>query len=259
MPQESLLREMLVILALFYGLIFGSFANVVGYRLPRGESVVWPGSHCPNCNRPLRAWELVPVLSWLALGGRCRTCKARISWRYPAIELATGAAFVLSAVTARDNLAQVGVWWAFWTYLASAVACDLTSLLLPNVLTLPAGLLFFLGSSLTGIRSWLLAATGAAVGYVIVAAIHLMTGGKMGMGDAKLNLAIGAMLGPGYMVMAFVLAAIYGVLAALPLRLAGRVKAQQLIPFAPFLALGAATCAFVGPDLWHLYADLTGL
>ncbi|MCL6489611.1 MAG: prepilin peptidase [Alicyclobacillus mali] len=259
MAQESATHEILIALAFIYGLIFGSFANVVGYRLPRGESVVWPGSHCPNCGRDLAAWELVPVLSWLVLRGRCRTCKVPISWRYPAIELATGVAFALSAATSSGNYAKLAVWWAFWLYLASAVACDLTSLILPDVLTLPAGVIFFLGSGLTGIRTWPMAAAGAAVGYAIVAAIHFVTGGKMGMGDAKLNLGIGAMLGPGYMVMAFVLAAIYGMLAALPLRLAGRVKPQQPIPFAPFLALAAATCAFVGPDLWHLYARLTGL
>ncbi|WP_062306115.1 prepilin peptidase [Alicyclobacillus sendaiensis] len=259
MTQGSVTHEILTILAFIYGIIFGSFANVVGYRLPRGESVVWPRSHCPNCGRTLAAWELVPVLSWLWLRGRCRTCKAPISWRYPAIELATGAAFALSAATSSGNYAQLAVWWAFWLYLAAAVACDVTSLILPDVLTLPAGAVLFLASALAGIRSWAMAAAGAAVGYVIVAAIHLVTGGKMGMGDAKLNLGIGAMLGPGYMVMAFILAAIYGVLAALPLRLAGRVKPQQPIPFAPFLALAAATCAFVGPELWHVYARLTGL
>ncbi|WP_206831852.1 prepilin peptidase [Alicyclobacillus fructus] len=259
MAQGSATHEVLIALGFIYGLIFGSFANVVGYRLPRGESVVWPGSHCPNCGRRLAAWELVPVLSWVALRGRCRTCKAPISWRYPAVELATGVAFALSAATASGNYAKLAVWWAFWLYLASAVACDLTSLILPNVLTLPAGAIFVIASGLTGIRTWLMAIAGAAVGYVIVAVIHFVTGGKMGMGDAKLNLAIGAMLGPGYMVMAFVLAADYGMLAAWPLRLAGLIKPRQPIPFAPFLALAAATCAFVGPDLWHLYAHLTGL
>ncbi|GLV14330.1 type 4 prepilin-like proteins leader peptide-processing enzyme [Alicyclobacillus hesperidum] len=240
-----------------YGLVFGSFANVIAYRVPRRESVVWPRSHCVHCHHTLAWWELVPVLSWLALRGRCRKCRTPIAVRYPLLELLTGVLFA-SAWWQGHTIAQVVVWALFWLYIMMAVGTDLTAMIVPNVLSLPAAVIFLCASGLTHIQSWPNAAMGLVVGFAMVLLVRLLSGGRMGLGDAKLYLAVGAMLGPWLSLLSFVLAALFGSVIGLGLRLAGKLKAGQLVPFVPFIALGVIVTAWYGHALLRVYMQLVG-
>jgi len=164
------------------GALIGSFANVVIYRLPRRESIVFPGSHCPTCQHRLSPLELVPVISWLALGGRCRVCKTRIGVRYPVIELLTAVAFMLIAW--RWPLFSYGptplVLLAILTFLMIAAAIDLDHLVLPDVLTLPAVIIAIAGTALyppeAGLPGLHEALTGSAIGAGIVVLINRIGG-----------------------------------------------------------------------------------
>ncbi|GMA57611.1 leader peptidase (prepilin peptidase)/N-methyltransferase/leader peptidase (prepilin peptidase)/N-methyltransferase [Alicyclobacillus sacchari] len=241
-----------------YGLAFGSFANVVAYRVPRRESIVRPRSHCVHCHHTLSWWELVPVLSWLVLRGRCRGCGKPISPRYPLLEFVTGVLFA-SAWWQGHTLAQVFVWALFWLYLMMAVGTDLTAMIVPDVLSLPAAVVLLGASGLTHIQPWTHATIGLATGFAMVLAVHLLSGGRMGLGDAKLYLGIGAMLGPWLTLLSFVLAAILGSVIGIGLRLAGKLQAGQYVPFVPFIALGVMAAAWYGHALVHLYIRLVGL
>lgn len=240
--------------AAFLGLAIGSFLNVVAWRLPRGESVVKPGSHCPSCDTPLKPYDNIPLLSWLILRGRCRTCKTKISVRYPLIELATGALYV--AVAAH--------WWGDWrelalgivliTFLIPITAIDLDVKRIPNALTLPAALLavpIALVTEPSFVPEQLIAGAAATVFFLIPA---LIAKKGMGMGDVKLagvlGLYLGASVAPAIMI-ALLTGTVVGVAVILKTGVdAGR---KTAVPFGPFLALGAVICIFAGATIIDTY------
>lgn len=224
------------IASLILGLVVGSFLNVVTYRLPRGESIVWPGSRCTDCGTPLRPLDLVPVLSYLFLRGKCRYCRAAISWRYPLTELLT-AVLSLLAYTRFG----FGYQYAFALVLAGAVVAisviDLEHRRIPNVIVLPlaaVGLLSVLVTRSVSIHEALIA---MAVGTLTLGFLSALTKGGMGMGDAKLLGMIGAWVGWRSMLLALfgasVMASIIG-LVLIARRVIGR---RQPIPYGPFLSL----------------------
>ncbi len=182
-----------------FGLVIGSFLNVVIWRVPRGESVVRPGSHCPGCDAQLGARENVPVLSWLLLRGRCRHCGVRISVRYPAIEVACGALFAVVGARFYDS-------WALFAYLALVAALlalsviDLDHLLLPNKVIYPTWAivapLLVVASAATGDWGALgRAVLAAAIDFAIFYAIWFVVPGAMGFGDVRLAALLGFALG----------------------------------------------------------------
>ncbi|MCL6548800.1 MAG: prepilin peptidase [Alicyclobacillus sp.] len=248
---------MWAVFAWVLGLLLGSFLNVVAYRLPRGESLVSPGSRCPGCGRSLRPWELVPVLSWLVLGGCCRTCRTRIAVRYPVLEMVTGALFAATVWTVAPWPQRLAWGW-FWLVLMAAVGTDLTSMRVPNVLSLPgaAGCIGLSGA--TSVHSWAGAIAGALTGFGVLYLLHLVSRGNMGMGDAKLFLSVGAMLGPIAAAQALVLASFSGAVLGLALRSAGRLRRREPIPFVPHIAVGVVVTVFYGTDLTAWYARLVG-
>ncbi|MGB4593907.1 MAG: prepilin peptidase [Coriobacteriia bacterium] len=262
------------------GLVFGSFANVVIWRFPRGESLSTPASHCPSCDTPINWYDNVPVLSWLLLRGRCRSCDARISRRYPVIELASASLAIAAAV-------RFGVSWrsvfaaAFFYLLLVLSAIDLDHMRLPNALVAVmagigcAGVLL---SAVTGIpvvpfvgsfadRPWwqpaMLAASGVLLGGGVTLLISLLYSairGKsgLGMGDVKLLGAVGLFVGPYVPIVLFVgsvVGAVWGVLAH-----RGSAEGMQgRIPFGPFLALGAMFTVIWGESALSWYLKLVGL
>lgn len=241
-------------LAFVYGMVLGSFANVIGYRLAIGEPI-FPRSRCARCHHTLAAEELIPVLSWIALRGRCSHCRAGISVQYPVIELTTGLLWMMTFWQAYP-IGQMALWMTFWLYLMTAVGTDLTSLTVPNILTIPAAGLFLAASGATGELPWCTAVIGMCIGYATIVGIHLLSGGKMGLGDAKLYLAVGAVLGPLRTIESFILAAIFGSITGIGLRLAGRLQPKQPVPFVPFIAAGVIVAAFYGTHLMDMYARL---
>ena len=239
------------------GLIVGSFLNVCIYRLPRRESVVWPASRCTSCGRALAWFDNVPVVSWLLLRGRCRTCQARISSVYPVVELVTALVFAGGA-------AIYGVSWMLAVRLVFASALivlfmiDLEHQILPNVITLPGIVAGFVASwflppgwvsSLIGI------AAGGGVLFLIAEAYYRVRGQEgLGMGDVKMLAMIGAFLGWQLTILTLVLASFVGSIVGVALIASGRGGMQAALPFGTFLALGALVAAVAGEPMvtWYL-------
>jgi leader peptidase (prepilin peptidase) / N-methyltransferase len=245
-----------VVVGLF-GLIVGSFVNVVIHRLPRGESVAFPGSHCPACGAPIRPYDNVPVLSWLFLRGRCRVCRAPISARYPAVELANAVLWVAVFLRAPG--------WADFAsgaFLCSAclalLAIDAEFRILPDRITLTGIAVGLALSFFSRVRSPASSFAGAAIGaggLWLVAFLYekwkKVEG--MGLGDVKMLGMIGALLGASGVVIAVLLASVAGSLVGLALMAARRGSLQTALPFGVFLALGAVAAFFWAPVLIELY------
>ena len=236
-----------------YGMVFGSFLNVVVHRLPRGMSLLRPGSHCPACGTPVRWFDNVPVLSYLLLGGRCRACRVAISPRYPLVELASGALTV--AVVARFGLTLSGLEAMLLVMLLLPLAfIDLEHHLLPDVLTLPGIAVGLAGSLAGGLVPLFDAATGAAVGaavpYAVIVIYRWLRGAEgMGLGDVKLLAMIGAFLGWRGVLLTLGLAATAGALLGLTLIALGRGRRDTELPFGTFLAFAAMIVLFAGNRL----------
>lgn len=225
-----------------FGMLVGSFLNVVLYRVPRGESVVFPASHCPHCGRTLRAWENVPVVSWLLLRGRCRSCKAPISVRYPLVELLTGALFALAALEFGVTPAGLAA-CLLCAVLAAVLFFDLDHLLIPDVLVIPCALLALglavaKGAALSGLES--AAAAGGIFGI-----IYIVTRGRgMGLGDVKLATAIGFALPLASGVAMAAASFVVGAIVAIPVLAAGSRGRRDALPFGPFLIIAAFALLF---------------
>jgi leader peptidase (prepilin peptidase)/N-methyltransferase len=244
-----------VIVAGLAGLIVGSFLNVVAHRLPRGESVVSPGSRCPGCGAPVKPYDNVPVLSWLLLRGRCRSCGAAISWHYPAVELATGLLYA-AVVAARDDAGGIALGLILVTALVPIVLIDLEKRLIPNLITGPAALAALvagLALDLDGVPEQLIAGA-AAGGFFLLAALAHPRG--MGMGDVKLagvlGLCLGRAVAPALMVGLLSGALVGGIIMA---RLGARAGRKTAVPFGPFLAVGGIVGLFAGNAIVDWYSD----
>jgi len=249
------------IVAFAVGLIVGSFVNVCIYRLPRQESVVWPGSHCPHCQAPIRWYDNIPLLSFALLAGRCRRCRAPISWRYPLVEFLTAALFVQS-VAAFGVSPRALQSLVLGTLLLIVFFVDLDHYIIPNRITYPGtivGLLFAAVSD--GRLDWRHAAVAAVTalalggGFVLVNVLSAWIIGQegMGMGDAKLAAMIGAFLGWPIGAVAILMGVFIGGafgLGLLALRLKGR---REQIPFGPAMAAGALAAMWWGPGLLNWY------
>ena len=235
-----------------FGLIIGSFLNVVSYRLPRGESLVAPASHCPGCDTPIRPWDNVPLFSWIFLRGRCRSCSERISPRYPLVELTTAVLFAGLALSYGLNDDLIAL-LPFAAMLIAVADIDLEHRIVPNRILLPMAVYGVAASAVVRMDMLpeLLIAGAAAFTFLLLAALIHPAG--MGMGDVKLagvmGLYLGAAIAPALLI-AFLSGSIVGV--AILVRHGARGR-KQAVPFAPFLALGAVVALFAGHQLVHLY------
>jgi leader peptidase (prepilin peptidase) / N-methyltransferase len=245
---------LVVLTAAAGGLLVGSFLNVVAWRLPRGESLMTPGSRCPGCAHPVRPYDNVPVLSWLALRGRCRDCRAPISPRYPLVEALT-AALAAAVVLTNDGTHDLLLGLALVALLVPIALIDLDHRVIPNRLTalgVVAALAVGAATDLDGVPRQLIAGA-AAGGFLLLAA--LARPGGMGMGDVKLAGMLGLFLGREVAV-ALLVALVAGTLvgvAVMARRGVGEGR-RTAIPFGPFLALGGVVALTAGPALvdWYL-------
>jgi leader peptidase (prepilin peptidase)/N-methyltransferase len=237
-----------------FGAIFGSFLNVVAYRLPRHESIVFGASHCTSCGSPIKPYDNIPVLSWLLLRGRCRSCSARISPRYPLIEAFAG---LLCAGAVISHSSAVGIALSILLVLIvlPVAVIDLEHRIIPNKITAPGAVLaVILGSALDpGGEPTRLIAGAAAAGFLLIAALAYP--GGMGMGDVKLAGVIGLLLGES-VIPAILIALLTGVVVGtiVMARKGVREGRKTAVPFGPFLALGATVCIFAGPALIDWYS-----
>ncbi|MGC9159665.1 MAG: prepilin peptidase [Terracidiphilus sp.] len=277
------------------GLAFGSFLNVCLSRWPAGESVIAPRSHCRACGRGLAWWENLPLLSWLALGGRCHSCRAWIGWRYPLVELAIGSlwafeswrslgAMTLPGAPAPDVLLAGAAGKMIFDWLLVALAAlDAEHFWLPDALTLPGTALGFLlaaGLSPFGISggaregSWELAAGQDLLAILLCAGLILLIrwtywllrhAEGIGLGDAKLMAMLGAWLGLRGALLAFSLGSLLGAVAAAALLLApaARTPSQDWrsarLPLGTFLSIGGLVSSLWGPSMLAAYLHWAGL
>jgi leader peptidase (prepilin peptidase)/N-methyltransferase len=235
------------------GAVFGSFLNVVAYRLPRGESLSRPRSRCPGCQAPIRPYDNVPVLSWLLLRGRCRSCGIRISARYPLVEAGTALLCALVVIAkGADEDALLGL--ALVLLLVPVTLIDLDHRIIPNKLML-VGAVVAPGLVLLTAPDELfehLIAAAAAGGFFLLAALAYPRG--MGMGDVKLAAVLGLFLGRSVGPAVFI-ALVSGTLvgAVVIARKGAREGRKTAVPFGPFLAFGAVCALFAGEALVDAY------
>jgi leader peptidase (prepilin peptidase)/N-methyltransferase len=240
------------------GATVGSFLNVVAYRLPRRESLVRPGSRCPGCGTAIKAYDNLPVFGWLALRGRCRSCKTRISPRYPLIEALT-AALAVTVVLTRHPAVQVVLGLVLIAVLVPVALIDLEHRIIPNKITLLAAVAAVaIGSALDlrGVPEQLIAGAGAG-GFLLFFVLAYPRG--MGMGDVKLAAVLGLFLGR-YVAVALLAGVLLGtIVGALVMARVGVEKGRKTaMPFGPFLAIGGVIGLFAGPAIvhWYLHAGI---
>ncbi len=260
-------------LAVILGLIFGSFLNAWIYRMEKGESVILSRSKCPHCGKVLGPFELIPIFSYIIQLGRCRGCGQKISWHYPAIELALAVIFLIIAWKQSREIpvdvcgqifAEIGAERAlrdyiFAIFLAALFIFDLKHKLVPDQVVLPAAMLAFVWNSILGINLLnLLLAASLGAGFFFLQYIF-SKGRWVGEGDIRIGAMMGAMLGwPGALGAIF-LAYIFGSVISIFLLSSGRVSRKSFLPFGPFLTVGTFVFLLWGDEILAWYFRLTGL
>jgi leader peptidase (prepilin peptidase)/N-methyltransferase len=240
-------------LAVFiFGLIIGSFCNVVIYRLPVGESLIAPGSHCRACKTPIRPWDNIPVLSYLFLRGRCRACGTPFSPRYPCVEFISGVLYTLLWHQFGFNVLFM-IYALLSLTLLVITFIDFDHKIIPNVITLPGmviGLtLSFLVLPITPIDSFIGLLGGGFFFYIIA----LLSRDGMGGGDIKLIAMIGAFLGLQGVLFTILIGALSGSLIGLSLIISGKKIMKDKVPFGPFLAFGSILYILFGDQIIAWY------
>ncbi|NLD93794.1 MAG: prepilin peptidase [Fibrobacter sp.] len=256
------------ILVALFGALLGSFFNVLIWRIPRNESVVFPASHCPECNRPIKPWENIPIVSYIFLGGKCAGCKVKISIVYPVVEIVTSAMLLLLWILFVDgrtitilNGIPLGVQFAFLILLIPIAVIDIRHYIIPDIFTLSFLVLSigisFIPSGITPQQSLLgiLAGGGSLWLLGFIGKVIFKKGDAMGGGDIKMMAAAGALWGPEIALIAIVLGAFLGSLAGLPMILLKKINADHHIPFGPFLGAGLWISVIAGVKILETYAQ----
>lgn len=236
------------------GLLLGSFVTVVAHRVPRGESVVGGRSHCPACGGQIAAYDNMPVLSWLLLGGRARCCGATISPRYPATELTLGILYALTALVLWDEPGEVALGLVFVTMLVAVTLTDLEWRIIPNAILIVAAVLAVAIAAATdpGSLPERAVAAAAAGGLLLVAALAYPRG--MGLGDVKLAATMGLFLGRDVAPALFVALLVGSLVGLAMIARHGAAARKRAIPFGPFLACGGVVGLLAGEEMidWYL-------
>jgi leader peptidase (prepilin peptidase) / N-methyltransferase len=247
-----------ILVAGLSGLIWGSFLNVLVYRVPRGLSIVHPGSACPGCGTPIRPVDNVPVVSYLVLAGRCRTCRKGISPEYPLVEFGTGILFA-GAAAVLPSPWQAAFVAPFLGLMLAFALIDVRHRIIPNAVVLPSLAVFGCAALVLDLAGAPVSATGALYGMLAYGGglflIALVAPGGMGMGDVKLAALIGLVLGGlglRYVAVAAGLGILAGGVGGVVALARGRGR-KDAIPFGPYLAAGAIAATFVGPAVASWY------
>lgn len=242
------------------GCMFGSFFNVCIYRLPLGISIVKPRSFCPNCKMSIKAWQNIPIISYILLMGRCQYCKTKIPFRYPFVELLTGMSYLVL-------LYNYGISWELLEYiffvsvLIIITFIDIDHQLILNCLTYPTIVVGLLISIINGMFIYSL--IGVIVGFVIIYLLVVISPylfGKegMGYGDVKLVAAIGSFLGWQGVLLTIFIASFLGSFVGITLILSKKIKRGEYIAFGPYLCMGAVIALLCGNEIITWYLRLAG-
>jgi leader peptidase (prepilin peptidase)/N-methyltransferase len=270
--------------ALLVGLVIGSFLNVCIVRIPHGESIVHPASHCTGCGRAIRPYDNIPLISWLVLRGRCRTCKKPISWMYPAVELATGLLFLACAVAFGPTLE--GAKWALLSALIVVlVATDIRERILPDKVNFTGLVLAVIISGflrpVDGVAAWLsskmfefpppmpvLSVTDSLLGAIagggllwLVAEGYFRLRGRegMGLGDVKMMAMVGAFEGLEGALLAILIGSLLGSVIGIAFIAIFRKDSDYELPFGAFLGAGSLIVVFFGTRMLEWYQTVSGV
>jgi len=252
---------MLTLISIVFGALVGSFLNVCIFRLPKEESIVWPGSHCPHCNTPIKFYDNIPLISYILLKGRCRHCHRPISFQYPLIEGITAFGSAILFVKFGPSLSYL-FYFAFLASLIVITVIDLHHQIIPDVISLPGIGVGLLASLIIPQINFLDSLIGVLLGggsLFLVATVYqwLFKREGMGGGDVKLLAMIGAFLGWKAVILTILLSSLIGSITGVIMMVLKGTDFKYAIPFGPFLSLGAVISLFYGENLirWYLYLN----
>ncbi|MFD6441382.1 prepilin peptidase [Peribacillus sp. NPDC060186] len=234
------------------GLILGSFYNVVGLSVPIGNSFTNRRSACPSCGRTLTSFELLPVVSYVMQGGKCRGCEARISPLYPVVEMLTGVLFA-SAPLFLGWVDELWIAWALISLFMIIFVSDVAYMLIPDKVLLFFSVIFLFLRVLFPLSPWWDSIVGAVVGFSLLLLIAVVSKGGMGGGDIKLFAVIGFALGLKLVLLSFLFATFYGAFFGIIGMLTGLIKKKTVIPFGPYIVFGTFTAYFWGESILQWY------
>ena len=268
-PLAQIPIPMILVFAGLFGLMVGSFFNVVIYRMPRGESVVWPPSRCTKCGYRIKPFQNVPVVSWLLLRGKCRSCGVAISAEYPIIEALTGLVAVLVTwfllTIESGHTLDFRIGFTFFVLASIPIfVIDFRHFLIPDVLTYPGILLglslSFIPGGITPLQS-LIGGGGAGLFLWLVgfSASLLLKKEAMGLGDVKLIAMAGALFGIQAALVGLIFASVLGCLVGVPMLILRRLDRQHHIPFGPYICVGSLAAALYGDALMAWYLGSLGM
>ena len=252
---------MVNIIPIIFGAIMGSFLNVCSIRLPKEESIVAPGSHCPQCKKPIKFYDNIPLVSYLLLKGRCRYCHSPISIQYPLVEGITALGSLILFMKFGLSLSYL-IYFAFVAALIVITVIDLYHQIIPDVISLPGIGVGLLASLIIPQITFLNSLLGVLLGggsLFLVATLYqwLFKREGMGGGDVKLLAMIGAFLGWKAVILTILLGSLIGSITGIIIMVSKGKDFKYAIPFGPFLSLGAVIALFYGPSLinWYLYLN----
>jgi len=235
-----------------FGLVIGSFLNVVVYRVPRNQSIIKPPSHCPVCNAKLKWYDMVPVLSYILLKGRCRYCGAKISLKYPFVELLTGITFLL--IFQKFNWSIQFLKWIIFTGLLISVGLiDLLNGVVPDVIVVPGLVIGLIFSIFGGSGSILQSIYGLGIigGFFLI--VIILSRGGMGWGDLTFGMMIGSFLGLELSLLTLLIAFVSGAIVGLIALAVKKKSRKDPIPFGPFLSFAAFVASIYGYEILKMY------
>ena len=241
----------------FLGTIVGSFLNVVIYRLPNNQSIIFPASHCPKCGHKLAWYDMIPIFSYILLKGKCRYCKAKISIRYPIIEALTGFAFVGIGLRFGWSL-QFFEYIIFASFLIAVSFTDLFYGIVPDIIVIPGAIVGFIFSLLRGKTVFFSSLFGSLLLFVFFIIVILLTKGGMGEGDATFGAMIGSFIGFKFSIATLVISFIFGSIIGILLLTFFHKKGKDSMPFGPYLAISAYIMVLYGYQIIFIYEKLFG-
>jgi len=252
---------MLTLISIIFGAFIGSFLNVCISRLPKEESIIWPGSHCPFCKKPIRFYDNIPLLSYVLLTGKCRNCKKPISIQYPLIEGITALSSLFLFMKFGPSLSYL-FYFAFVAALIVITVIDLYHQIIPDVISLPGIGVGLIASLILPQITFLNSLFGVLLGggsLFLVATCYewLFKREGMGGGDVKLLAMIGAFLGWKAVILTILLSSLIGSITGILIMVLKGKDFKYAIPFGPFLSLGAVISLFYGQNIinWYLYLN----
>lgn len=252
----------IIIFIFIFGLIIGSFLNVVIYRLPLHQSLAYPSSHCPFCNAKIKPYDNIPVISYVLLLGRCRSCKKHISLRYPLVELLTGCMIVLLYMKYGPGIDMLML-FILSASLIAITFIDIDHRIIPDTLSYPGILVGFVSSFFIPINNPVGSVIGMFAGsgilFIVAYLYEKITGAEgMGMGDVKLMAMLGAFLGWQASIFIIIMSSLIGSIAGIGLMVFAGKSRKFAVPYGPFISLAAVVYMFYGQFLIDLYLKVIG-